>query len=529
MKKALKSALVCAVALGLTGCTSSTTNNGDSDDTDFTLNPTTAITVSGGEITGAYSDEEETVAVYKGIPYAAAPVGDLRWKAPQDVEEWEGVKECTEWGASAIQVEQAPFMMWSEEFIIEDTGYSEDCLTLNVWAKTDGDADKPVVVYIHGGGFTSGGSSCEVYDGEYLASQDVVYVSINYRVGILGYLAHPDLSAESEDGVSGNYGVLDQIKALEWVQENIAQFGGDPDNVTIMGQSAGAASVNDLILSPKAEGLFTKAFSMSYNSITSTFTTLEAAEESGKELFGDMTLEEMREMSTEELMALSFSGSPINDGVVLTGDPAEVLQNGEANDVTLLSGFVTGDTWLFTSFPTDEDGNYTKEGFISTLTELFGDNAEALIAEYTFDGDDASAAVAQFQIDQMQAQQNLLASVRTSGGAGDTYSYYFTHVMPGIDSELYGAFHTSDVPYFLNVFSDLRADYWTDDDYAVGEKASSYLINFAKTGNPNGEGLTEWNTNDGNTYLTIDVTDTETHLSDVKNEVFTEYYTSLVG
>ena len=278
----------------------------------------TTVEVEGGMISGEYN-EDGSVAVYKGIPYAAAPVGDLRWQAPQEVEPWDGVRECTEWGASAIQPEQAPFMMWSTEFIIEDTGYSEDCLTLNVWTSTDSESEKkPVIVYIHGGGFTSGGSSCEVYDGEYIASQDVVYVSINYRVGILGFLATTALSEESEEGVSGNYALMDQIAALQWVHDNIEQFGGDPDNVTIMGQSAGASSVNMLVSSPKAAGLFNKAVSMSYNNIDTVLPTMEEKEAQGDELFQDMTLEEMRELSTEELLAMSWSSSPCIDGVYVT-------------------------------------------------------------------------------------------------------------------------------------------------------------------------------------------------------------------
>ncbi len=170
------------------------------------------IEITSGKIFGTYSEKDESVMVYKGIPYAKPPVGNLRWKAPQDVEPWDGIRECVNWGYSAVQTKQEPFMCWSKEFIIEDTGYSEDCLTLNVWTQEDSE-NLPVIVYIHGGGFTTGGSSCDVYDGSYMASHGIVYVNINYRVGVMGFLAHPDLTKES--GFSGNYGVLDCIKALQ--------------------------------------------------------------------------------------------------------------------------------------------------------------------------------------------------------------------------------------------------------------------------------------------------------------------------
>lgn len=486
----------------------------------------TTVEVEGGMISGEYN-EDGSVAVYKGIPYAAAPVGDLRWQAPQEVEPWDGVRECTEWGASAIQPEQAPFMMWSTEFIIEDTGYSEDCLTLNVWTSTDSESEKkPVIVYIHGGGFTSGGSSCEVYDGEYIASQDVVYVSINYRVGILGFLATTALSEESEEGVSGNYALMDQIAALQWVHDNIEQFGGDPDNVTIMGQSAGASSVNMLVSSPKAAGLFNKAVSMSYNNIDTVLPTMEEKEAQGDELFQDMTLEEMRELSTEELLAMSWSSSPCIDGVYVTEDFAQSLASGDANDVTLMSGFVTGDTMLFANLRTNSEGETDQAYYEAQVQEVFGEYADECLAAYPADDETAEEVIGQIQIDSMKALQNYLAKAHDVGSENPTYLYYFTHVMPGEND--FGAFHTSDVPYFLNIFSDLRADYWTEEDYQMGEIMSSYLLNFAKTGDPNGEGLTEWTPSEGEfTIFNLDVECSELSMTEEQKQFFEDYYSSL--
>ena len=207
-----------------------------------------AVKTAAGDVSGIEGRNSD-ITVFKGIPFAAPPVGDLRWKAPQPVTPWAGVKVCDQYSPSAIQSPQAPFMMWSKEFIIDTSkgsdSYSEDCLYLNVWTNRKSTSDKrPVLVFIHGGGLTNGGASCEIYDGEALAAKGLVVVTINYRVNILGFLATSELAAESPDKVAGNYGLLDQIAALKWVRQNIAAFGGDPHNVTIQGQSAGSMSVH---------------------------------------------------------------------------------------------------------------------------------------------------------------------------------------------------------------------------------------------------------------------------------------------
>lgn len=514
--KYLKTLLIPGMILGLTGCSSEASS--------FELDPTTPIAVSGGEITGTMADDE-SVAIYKGIPYAAAPVGDLRWQAPQAVTAWDGVKECTDWGASAIQPTQAPFRMWSEEFIIEDTGYSEDSLSLNIWAKTDGDSDKPVLVYIHGGGFSSGGSSCEVYDGEYMAEQDVVYVSINYRVGIMGFLAHPDLSAESPDGTSGNYGLMDQIAALEWVQDNIDQFGGDASNVTIMGQSAGSAAVNCLVNSPKAAGLFDQAVSMSYNLINSDYATLAEKEAEGKELFGDMTLEQMRAMTPDELLALGFRPSPILDGNILEDNYFANIKAGNTNDVTLMSGIVDGDVALFGSIRSDENGAITVESFNSQLATVFGDDAQAAMEIYPATEDNVADLQFQVNSDIALGLQNVLAKTRAISLDSDTYLYNFSHIVPGPEAAMYGAFHTGDVPYFLNIFSDLRADYWQQEDYDLGQLMSSYLINFVTTGNPNGDDLAEWSPSDADyKFMNFDSESNVKEFDAAKVELYDNYF-----
>src|SRR6185369_557431 len=204
------------------------------------------------------------IHIFKGIPFAAPPINDLRWKAPQAVKPWSGTLACTKFGPSPVQNDPKPFRMWTQEFITPAESLSEDCLYLNVWTPAKSSSGKlPVLVWIYGGGFVSGSGACPVYDGENIAKDGIVYVTINYRVGIFGFLAHPDLSAESPNKSSGNYGLMDQIAALKWVKENIAAFGGDPNKVTIAGQSAGSFSVHALVASPLTKGLIRGAIAQS--------------------------------------------------------------------------------------------------------------------------------------------------------------------------------------------------------------------------------------------------------------------------
>ncbi len=487
----------------------------------FTYDYTEPVAVTGGEIRG-YKSADGSIDVYKGIPYAANAGGENRWKAPQPVAEWDGVRDCVTWGASAIQGVQAPFMMWTTEYIIEDTGYSEDCLSLNVWTKGDETKDKPVIVYIHGGGLTSGGSSCEVYNGEYMASQDVVFVAINYRVGILGFMAHPELSAE-QDGHSGNYGILDQIQALKWVQENIEKFGGDPKNVTIMGQSAGAMSVNSLVQSPLAAGLFTKAVAESGNTINMPHTPLATLEEKYAGLFEGKTLEELRAMPVEELLAVDNSGSTCVDDYVLVGQYTDTLAEGKVNDVSMMSGMVEDDTMLF-GLVTSWFGINDAETYEGLVREKFGDLADKALELYPAD-ENFAANCKQLNVDYMIAYQQIFSTLRAEKGESDTYLYHMTFVQANHDGGAFGAFHTSDVPYFLNIFSNHRADVWTEGDYEMGANMSAYLINFAKTGDPNGEGLVEWTPADGEgSYLNLDVPCESRTLSADKLALFNDLF-----
>lgn len=499
------------------------------------IDPSKPIKVEGGKITGTLSSDSK-VAIYKGIPYAAPPVGDLRWKEPQPVVKWKGVKEADTFGPSCVQPAQAPFWMWSTEFIIDTSkGYSEDCLTLNIYTKTDSNTKKrPVILYIHGGGNTTGGSSVEVYDGEAIAKKDAVYVTINYRLGILGFLAHSELSAESKDEVSGNYALLDQIAALEWVKKNISKFGGDPNNVTIAGQSAGAANVNALTLSPKAEGLFKKAVPMSGNQIRSKYRTLAQKEGEAAKLFDGKTLEEMRAMPTDQLLSLPFSGGFTIDGKVVTGNPLDVLKDGNQNDVPMMTGNVQGDSGiggiLPSANPFEPVTTISKENYELTVNQVFGNKASEVLALYPATGDEAVSQFNAVNQDAMMASQLSFAKARSLQGKAPTYVYYFDHVMPGEESAKWGSFHTADVPYFLNYFSPLRENFWTQVDYDLGDKMSNYLVNFAKTGNPNGGKLLNWEAYNGNmSFINFGDQVTTTKLSKEKAKFWDDYYDGLLG
>ena len=502
------------------------------------------VAVTGGMISGT-TNEDGSVLIFKGIPYAAPPVGDLRWKGPQPVESWEGVKECTQYSAAAVQPEQAPFMMWTEEFIIDGTlGYSEDCLYLNVWAPKDAE-NAPVVMFIHGGANTSGGASCDVYDGEAMAKKGIVYVDINYRVGIFGFLASTELSAENEDHVSGNYAIQDQIAALKWIQENIASFGGDPSRVTIAGQSAGSLNVNMLSVCPEAAGLFENAVTMSFNVIDSSFVSLSEKEAEGDALLDGRSLEEMRALNQDEVQELSGSigADYCIDGKYVTANVLDTLRAGEGNNVNILTGMVTGDTLLFGSFlagggfaggGAGAEVPTTVEAYEALAAEKTGDLAELFLAAYRAGSEEEIPALLdESSFDNAVALQMANANARFVNGDAKTYVYMFTHSMPGTDPISTGAFHTADVPYWFNHFSASRADLWTDVDYMVGDTMSGFLANLAATGDPNGEGLPTWSAFDpaaeNFSYMELGDVIEEKTFTDAKTAFWKAYYADLLG
>lgn len=436
-----------------------------------------------------------SVRIYLGIPFATPPVGDLRWKAPQAAQNWKGIRACTRFPASAMQSKPQPFSMWTEEFIAPPEPLSEDCLYLNVWTAAKSTKEKrPVLVWIHGGGFVSGASTCAVYNGEALAQKGVVYVSINYRLGAFGFLAHPELSKESGHSASGNYAFLDQIAALQWVKKNIAAFGGDPNNVTIAGQSAGSFAVNALIASPLAKGLFHRAIAQSgglFN--TSRSRTLSDAEKTG-ELFaknaGVSSLADLRQKSADEVLKIAStmpwgSFSPIGDGYVLPADIFAHFRAGQQNQIPIMTGWVTGDGSLGVG-----GAKTTAEQFKTNNQKVYGNKFSEFLKLYPASSDEEAqqSALKQGLISFAVFSSHMMAKTNNKA----SFVYQFSHVpVDKPDFPNYGAFHTSEVPFALHTLK-LWNRPWRQVDYDLERIMSDYWVNFTKNGDPNGPGLPQW-------------------------------------
>ena len=495
--------------------------------TSANVDPSVPIAVEGGQITGTLTEDSE-IAMWKGIPYAAAPVGNLRWKAPQPVESWSGVKTCTEFGPSAMQGFQEAAAPYTAEFLVDFDNLSEDCLTLNVWSRAGSVAEaRPVVVYIHGGGYTGGGANCEIYDGELLAREDVVYVSINYRLGIFGFMAHPDLTAEDEHGSSGNYALLDWIKALEWVQEYISEFGGDPGNVTVVGQSAGGMAINTLTSSPLAKGLFAKAFIMSGIAFSDSVGTLDDAEAAGIALCETQgkSLAELRAMPAEELQSLRWnSNGPVADGYAVLDSVTNSLLNGTANDVPLVVGMVEGDPNTFGGILTlvRYRNGMTAAEYEALLRDTFDELADRALALYPVTNDDALSTAQQVNVEAMSAQQVRYAQAKATHSSQPVYLYVDTWDYAGLAEQ--GAFHSSDIPYWLGGVFTAEKTSWSEHDYELADTMSSYLLNFVKTGNVNGNGLPQWSAEGkSGAYLAIGSTVEGTAFSQEKLDFWADY------
>ena len=444
--------------------------------------------------------EKERIQIFKGIPFAAPPVGDLRWKAPQAVKPWKEVKECISFGPSPVQPPPFPFMCWSEEYLIPKEPISEDCLYLNVWAPKNDDKNstskKAVLVYIYGGGFASGGAGCDIYDGTAMAKKDIVFVSINYRVGVFGFLAHPELSSENDKKTSGNYALLDMVAALQWVHDNIEAFGGDPSRVTIAGQSAGAFAVNFLAASPLTKGLIHAAIAESGGSILPSMLRpkmqLQQMEEVGvgfAKKLGCTNIKELRNKTANEILAssgLSLAG-PFEDGYVVPSSMMQTYLQNKQNDIPTLLGWNLDDK---VSGPP-----MTADKYIESIQKQFGTNAEKVLALYPAT-DNAIAAVSQGDLSRDQTfgvQGYTWASLQSEKGKAPVYVYNFNRKLPAATPENdFGAFHTGEVPYAYNNLHTVKNRPFTKADFELADQMSSYWVNFAKTGNPNGGVLANW-------------------------------------
>lgn len=431
------------------------------------------------------------LTVYKGIPFAAPPIGDLRWRAPQPAKKWEGIKQADKFAAAPMQGGNPA------------SGKSEDCLYLNIWTPAESEKEKiPVLVWIYGGGFSFGSTSDPVHNGEHLARKGVVLVSIAYRVGQLGFLAHPELSAENPNGVSGNYGLLDMIAGLKWIQKNIAAFGGDPDKVTIFGESAGGIAVSMLCASPLAKGLFHGAISQSGGSFGPTrpttfpgenMKTLKQAHEAGlgfAQQVGVSSIAEMRNIEAEKLPSgMGMGGAwPIVDGYVIPDDQFKLYEAGRYNDVPILVGYNS-----------DEGASFSREKtpgeYFAGVRLRYGKFSDDLIKAYPAGETTVPKTARDLARDAAFGWQTWSwARLQSRTGKSKVYYYYFDqHPDYPKDSPRYGygSPHGQDVAYvFMHL--DPSNPQTTESDLEISEAMGTYWTNFAKHGHPNGEGVPNW-------------------------------------
>lgn len=433
------------------------------------------VKTSSGTVIGT---TQPGLQVFLGVPYAMPPVGDLRWRAPRPVTPWRGERAATRFAPSCMQGEAKPFGPYTPSFLIGPER-SEDCLYLNVWAPSDGKGKRPVYFFIHGGAFQSGSGSIPAYDGAALARKGAVVVSINYRLGIFGFFAHPELTRESSLGSSGNYGLLDTVAALRWVQDNVARFGGDPGNVTIAGQSAGAIAVSDLLVSPLAKGLFHRAVIESGPVMGLPMPKLQEAERAGVTVATKLeaeTIAELRDFQTADLAKAPLTAFPWPnvDGKVILADP-------EAQHTELLS-----DVPMIVGYTRDEHAATpkTSAAFEAEVRQRYGSFADRVLALYPHESDaEAARSSAQLTRDRYIAAM-LLWAERHSNEKTPVYAYMFEHVFPGADPANFGAFHTSEVPYIFGALNLQDADY-TDADRRISDEMQSRWLAFMRTGDPN--------------------------------------------
>ena len=458
-------AAALAVTLLVGGCSHSASVESD---------PPRATTTSGA-IQGIRQD---SVVAFKGIPYAAPPTGDFRWRAPQPVKAWDGVKNATSYGAMCPQIYNA-----ADEGV-GPLPASEDCLTLNVF--TPDHAHKlPVMVWIHGGGFVNGSGTAALYDGTHLAQQGIIVVTLNYRLGRLGFFAHPALTAEAGDEAVGNYALMDMIQALKWVHSNIAAFGGDPGKVTIFGESAGGVAVNDLMVSPDARGLFARAITQSGLG-REAVVPLGIAEQAGRKFASDMgltdaTAADLRELSPEQILKagdldLRAGGGPMLDGKILTVGPMAGFEQGLQAPVP----FVIGSNSL--EFPIPEE--QLQLGLAAILSPP---DRERLASVY---GDTSTFNAHVFSDLTFNEPGLTLAKLHASRGL-PTWAYQFSVVSSSMRDKLKGAPHASERKY---VFGTLQTSSWPTDENDATQSAlmSAYWAAFAKDGDPNDEARPQW-------------------------------------
>ena len=468
----------------------------------FAANPL-IVKTDDGKVQGAMTSTPD-IRTFKGIPYAAPPVGDLRWREPQPAAKWSGVKQTTEFGSRCVQSSSYPDMIY------HDPGDSEDCLTLNVWAPADAKPGKlPVMVWIYGGGYTAGTTSEARQNGKYLAKRGVIVVSMNYRLGILGFYAHPELTAESPHHASGNYGLMDQNAALQWVHRNIKAFGGDPDNVTLFGESAGSFSVSSQMASPLSKGLINKAIGESGGAFSSNslpYDTLEITQDRdakwAEKAFGSSDLAKLRKLTPAELIKAATSRevpaprfAPDVDGYFLPDSVPNIYAAGKQAHIPLLAGWNAGEMQAMVVMSPKKT---TAESFKAQAQKDYGDNADKFLALFPADTDELAVQSAiDLAGDRFIAHSTWLwleAQVKT--GQAPVYRYLFALASPGdkFHPASIGAFHSDDIEYVFGTLDSRPEATWRPEDRKLSDQIGQYWTNFAKTGNPNGAGLPEWPT-----------------------------------
>jgi para-nitrobenzyl esterase len=457
-----------------------------------------------GKVGGAYTSDQKVVA-FKGIPFAAPPVGNLRWQPPQPAAEWKGVRAAKEFSSHCVQTGGYPDM------VFHDPGPSEDCLTLNVW--TPANAKKgslPVMVWIYGGGFVTGGTSENRQDGQFLAHRNVVVVSMNYRLGIFGFFVHPELTAESPHHASGNYGLMDQTAALEWVKRNIADFGGDPANITIFGESAGSFAVSSQMASPLAKDLFTKAIGESGGAFYSAGLGYESREERevrdsefAQKAYGTSKLADLRKLSIDEILKGVTAKTmpppphfgPDVDGYFLPDTVPNIYAAGKQAHIPVLAGWNADEMRLAVIFANPKP---TAASFTAQAQAEFGADAPKFLAAYPASTDaEAIVSAGDYAGDRFIAFSTwrwLEAQVATGGKP--VYRYFFNLPSPGDKNHpvVMGAFHSDDIEYVFGTLDSRPEATWRPEDRKLSEQMGQYWTNFARTGDPNGGDLPKWPT-----------------------------------
>lgn len=468
---------------------------------------TDVVTVAQGDLTGVCT-EDGAVEVYAGIPYAKPPLGELRWKEPEEPESWEGIRVCDTFAPMSMQKETDPFYSAGYQII----GYnnykispwdnyreamSEDSLYLNIWKPTDMKEGErlPVLFYVHGGSLNSGQSYFADYNGETLAKRGIIVVTITYRLGVFGYLASDELAEESPNHTTGNYGLLDQMQALRWVHENIAAFGGDADNITIAGESAGASSVNAICVSPLAKGLFRRAVAES-SGLTPvvpyhTFRTMEEAKEVGQSIleeFSCASVDELRKIPAEELVYTQGQNNEMTvDGYAITEQPYLTYEKGENNEEAVLGGYNANEAEVFLMFSNnvtlDTYGDYLTRQVVS---EPYLDELQALYPASS--DEEAKTQYNKLMGPTWFGYSHYRWSQLMEAEGRPAYLYYFNK-----ENGALGTWHAGELPYFYgNLFR--NAKNYDEADEKLSEAMQQYLVNFVKTGDPNGEGLPVWKT-----------------------------------